>query len=102
MMRARGPFRPSPREAPEPLRRAPLEGPQDRWALWLLLAVHAALEVALAIAAWTFFKSLPSLPLTPWQKALFEIGFAAALVVFGWRGVRLWRRLRRGPPATRP
>ncbi len=99
--RSRGPQR-APRHRPSaPERRAPLEGAQDRWALWLLLLVHVALEAALVVAAWTFVKSLPALPLTAAQKAMFEIGFVAAFVVFGARGFRLFRRLARGGPATR-
>jgi hypothetical protein len=102
ILRPRDAARNSSRGPAAPPRRALREGPSDRWALWFLLLVHAALEAALAVAAWTFVKSMPSLPLTASQKAMFEIGLGAALIVFGARGFLLFRRLRRTPPSTRP
>jgi len=66
-------------------------------ALWILLAVHGALLAALAMAGWTLLKYLPTLPLSPSQKAMFEIGIAAAIVVFSVRALLLLRRLRRPP-----
>ena len=76
-----------------------MTGPGDRAALWVLLGVHGLLLAALALAGFTLLKYLPNMPLSPWQKAMFEIGIAAALVAFTVRAALLWRRLRRTPSA---
>jgi len=57
--------------------------------------VHAILLAALVLAGWTLLKFLPNMPLSPWQKAMFEVGIAASLVAFTVRAALLWRRLRR-------
>ena len=82
-------------------RREPVPGSPDRATLWVLLALHVALEVTLIAAGWTLVKYLPTMPLAPFQKVMFEVGLAAAFVVFGLRGLALWRRLRQGGPDTR-
>jgi len=82
-------------------RREPRKGPTDQATLWVLLALHVALEATLIAAGWTLLKYLPTMPLAPLQKVMFEVGLAAAFVVFGLRGLALWRRLRRGGPDTR-
>ena len=82
-------------------RREPLKGATDRATLWVLLALHVALEVTLIAAGWTLLKYLPTMPLAPFQKVMFEVGLAAAFVAFGLRGLALWRRLRQGGPDTR-
>jgi hypothetical protein len=74
-------------------------GPGDRWALWILLAMHGALLAALGVAGWTLLKYLPNMPLTHSQKAMFEIGIAAAILAFGARAALLLRRLLRTPSA---
>jgi len=83
-----------PRDAPP---RRPVAGPGDRIALWILLAVHVALLAALGVAGWTLLKYLPTMPLTHSQKAMFEIGIAAAILAFGVRALLLLRRLLRRP-----
>jgi hypothetical protein len=76
-------------------RKDPAQGSADRAALWTLLAFHVALEIALIAAGWTLVKYLPTMQLSGAQKAMFEVGLAAAFVAFGLRGLALWRRLRR-------
>jgi hypothetical protein len=89
------------RPRPGAPRRDPVPGSTDRATLWVLLALHVALEATLVAAGWTLVKYLPTMPLAPFQKVMFEVGLAAAFVAFGLRGLALWRRLRRGGPATR-
>jgi len=62
--------------------------------LWLQFGLVLALEGAFLLAGWTLFKSLPHLPIAPWQKVAFQVGLALAFVVFGLRARRLGRRLR--------
>jgi len=82
-------------------RREPAGGTPDRATLWVLLALHVALEVTLIAAGWTLVKYLPTMALSAPQKVMFEVGLAAAFVAFGLRGLALWRRLRRGGAPTR-
>ena len=70
-------------------------GGADRAALWVLLAFHGAIEIALIAAGWTLYKYLPTMQLGTAQKVMFQVGLAAAFVAFGLRGLALWRRLRR-------
>lgn len=92
------PGSPRPPLGPGP-RREPVPGSGDRAALWILLGVHAILLATLLVAAWTLLKYLPTMPLSAWQKAMFQIGIGAALVAFGLRAALLWARLRRTPRA---
>ena len=89
-------------ERPEPRRfdpQAAAPSPGERAALWLQLGVVAALEAAFLVAGWTLWKSMPALPIAPWQKVAFQVGLGLAFAAFGLRALRLWRRLRRpGPP----
>lgn len=80
-----------------PRKEAPRSG-ADRAALWVLLAFHAALEIALIAAGWTLYKYLPAMQLGTAQKVMFQVGLAAAFVAFGLRGLALWRRLRHTAP----
>jgi len=95
--------RPHPGQRPQrpdpgaPRRDAP-QGSADRAALWVLLAFHVVLELALIAAGWSLFKYLPAMQLGPAQKVMFQVGLAAAFVAFGLRGLALWRRLRRTAP----
>jgi len=73
-------------------------GGADRAALWVLLAFHVVLELALIGAGWTLYKYLPAMQLGAAQKVMFQVGLAAAFVAFGLRGLALWRRLRRTSP----
>ena len=86
------------RPEPETPRQETPKGGADRAALWVLLAFHAALEMALIAAGWTLYKYLPAMQLGTAQKVMFQVGLAAAFVAFGLRGLALWRRLRRTPP----
>ena len=70
-------------------------GGADRAALWVLLASHVVLELALIVAGWSLYKYLPAMQLGTAQKVMFQVGLAAAFVAFGLRGLALWRRLRR-------
>ena len=79
-------------------RREAQRGTTDRAALWTLLATYVALEVALVAAGWTLLKYMPNMQLPAAQKVMLQVGLAAAFVAFGWRGIQLWRRLRK-PPA---
>ncbi len=92
-----GRFGAPPRPARGASQREPVAGSFDRGILWILLLVHGALLAALAIAGWTLLKYLPGMPLTSWQKAMFEIGIAAAFLAFSVRAALLVRRLRRPP-----
>jgi hypothetical protein len=87
---------PRPRARPdgEPEERA--LSTEERAALGLLVALHAALVAALATAAWTLVKYWPALQLPPWQKAAFQVGIGVAIVFFAARGTRLLLRLLRG------
>ena len=96
-----GPGAKPERPRPGASRREPVPGSPDRATLWVLLALHVVLEASLIAAGWTLLKYLPTMPLAPFQKVMFEVGLAAAFVVFGLRGLALWRRLRQGGPDTR-
>ena len=78
------------REAAAP---TPPATPAERAALWLQLVLALTLEAAFLVAGWTLFKSLPYLPIEPWQKVAFQVGLAAAFVTFALRARRLWQRL---------
>ena len=80
-------------------RSEPPRGSTDRAALWTLFATYVALEVALVAAGWTLLKYMPTMQLPLAQKVMFQVGLAAAFVAFGWRGLQLWRRLRKPPEA---
>ena len=95
MIATPGPERPRPRRF-DPAAASPSAG--ERAALWLQLGVTLALEVAFLAAGWTLWKSLPGLPIEPWQKVAFQAGLALAFAAFGLRALRLWRRLRRPVP----
>jgi hypothetical protein len=82
--------RPEARQRPEPSR-----GSTDRAALWTLFATYLALETALVAAGWTLLKYLPNMQLPLAQKVMLQVGLLAAFVAFGWRGLSLWRRLRK-------
>jgi hypothetical protein len=82
--------RPEARQRPEPSR-----GSTDRAALWALFATYLALETALVAAGWTLLKYLPNMQLPLAQKVMLQVGLLAAFVAFGWRGLSLWRRLRK-------
>ncbi len=73
--------------------------PAERVALWLQLGLAVALETAFLLAGWTLYKSLPYLPIEPWQKVAFQVGLALAFLVFALRARKLWHRLRRLAPA---
>ena len=96
-----GPAAPPERPVRGARNRPPKPGSTDRATLWVLLALHVALEVALIAAGWTLVKYLPAMPLSPPQKVMFQVGVGVAFVVFGLRGLALWRRLRSGGPAAR-
>lgn len=96
-----GPSAPPERPVRGARTRPPTPGSTDRATLWVLLALHVALEAALLAAGWTLLKYLPTMPLSPPQKVMFQVGVAVAFVVFGLRGLALWRRLRRSDPETR-
>jgi hypothetical protein len=92
----------TPLSGPRPQRRdhfgprpEPTAGSADRAALWVLLAFHGVLELALLAAGWSLYKYLPAMQLGAAQKVMFQVGLAAAFVAFGLRGLALWRRLRR-------
>lgn len=68
---------------------------EERIGLWLQLVLVLALEGAFVTAGWTIYKYLPDMMIEPWQKVLFQVGLAVAVVVFGLRARRLWSRLRR-------
>jgi hypothetical protein len=68
-------------------------GPEERVATVLLLALNVALEIALVVAAITLARLWQRLGIPPGQKLMFLGGIAAALLTFGWRAVRLARRL---------
>ena len=70
----------------------------ERAGLWLQFGLALALEAAFLLAGWTLFKSLPYLPIEPWQKVAFQVGLAAAFVVFARRAHGIWQRLH--PPAA--
>jgi len=70
----------------------PLTGP-ERAALWVRFGLAVALELAFLVAGWTLFKSMPRLPIEPWQKVAFQVGLGLAFVVFGARALKAWRRL---------
>ena len=74
----------------------------ERVGLWLQLGLAVALETAFLLAGWTLYKSLPYLSIEPWQKVSFQVGLAAAFLVFALRALRLWRRLRQLAPAQVP
>ena len=82
---------------PEPGRPREPQSSTDRAALWTLLATYVALEVCLVAAGWTLNKYMPTMQLPVAQKVMFEVGLAAAFVAFGWRGLQLWRRIRKPP-----
>ena len=88
--------RPQRRDHGAPRQETP-SGGTDRAALWVLLAFHVVLEVALIAAGWSLYKYLPAMQLSAAQKVMFQLGLAAAFVAFGLRGLALWRRLRRAP-----
>jgi hypothetical protein len=67
---------------------------EERAAIVLLVLLHIALVVALALAAGTLVKYWDALQLPPWQKVAFEVGLGVAMLSFVVRGVRLARRLR--------
>ena len=73
------------------------QGSTDRAALWTLLATYVALEIALVAAGWTLLKYLPNMQLPLVQKVMLQVGLLAAFVAFGWRGLSLWRRIRKPP-----
>ena len=68
----------------------------ERAALWLQFGLALVLEAAFLAAGWTLVKSLPYLPIEPWQKVAFQVGLGLAFLVFGLRALRLWRRLHAG------
>ena len=75
----------------------------ERVALGLQLGLAVALEAAFLLAGWTLYKSLPYLPIEPWQKVAFQVGLALAFLVFALRARKLWRRLWGvGPGQKRP
>jgi len=86
------------RPEPETPRKETPRSGADRAALWVLLALHVALEITLIAAGWTLYKYLPAMQLGTAQKVMFQVGLAAAFVAFGLRGLALWRRLRRTTP----
>ncbi len=53
-----------------------------------------ALEGALVLAAITLANLWSGIRIAPWQKVGFQFGIGLALVVFGVRAVRLWKRIR--------
>ena len=90
------------RRASDPAARPPANA-AERAALWLQFALALSLEAAFLLAGWTLYKSLPYLPIEPWQKVAFQVGLALAFAVLGLRALRLWRRLRAPvTDATRP
>ena len=83
----------APTRRSDPAARPPANA-AERAALWLQFALALSLEAAFLLAGWTLYKSLPHLPIEPWQKVAFQVGLALAFAVFGLRALRLWRRLR--------
>ena len=75
---------PGPRRTPFRARapHGPVTGP-ERVALWVQFALAVALEAAFLVAGWTLFKSMPRLPIEPWQKVAFQVGLGLAFLVFG-------------------
>jgi hypothetical protein len=72
--------------------------PAERVSLWIQLGLAVTLEAAFLLAGWTLYKSLPHLPIAPWQKVAFQLGLGLAFLVFGLRARRLWGRLRKSAP----
>lgn len=72
--------------------------PAERAGLWLQFGLAVALEAAFLVAGWTLFKSLPHLPIEPWQKVAFQVGLVLAFLTFARRAYGIWRRLH--PPAA--
>ena len=73
--------------------------PAERAALWVQLGLTVVLEATFLLAGWTLYKSLPYLPIEPWQKVAFQVGLALAFLVFALRARGLWMRLRRLAPS---
>jgi hypothetical protein len=76
----------------------PPASPAERLGLWVQFGLAVTLEAAFLWAGWTLFKSLPYLPIEPWQKVAFQVGLAVAFLVFAQRAHRIWQRLH--PPRT--
>ena len=79
-----------------------LGGPGARWAQALLLGLHVALLVALAVCLWTLLTVLPRVDFEPWQEFGFLAGIGLSLAFFGVRTVRIGADLwaaRPGAPA---
>lgn len=72
--------------------------PEDRPLLYLLLVLHAAVLIALPVAAWAFLgwagMRVAQAPGPGWIAPAVLLAGAVAELFLLWRLARLWRRVR--------